>query len=1065
MSRFFIDRPIFAWVIAIIVMLAGLLSIVTLPVAQYPAIAPPAVSITATYPGASADTLQNTVTRVIEEQMKGIDHLEYISSTADSSGAATITLTFAQGTDPDIAQVQTQNKLSLAQPLLPSVVQQQGVVVAKATKNFLMALAVYSDDNSHTSSDLGDIIVSQLQDPLSRVNGVGDTQLFGAQYAMRIWLDPYKLQTYGLTTSDISSVVASQNAQVSAGQIGAAPAPAGQELNAIILGQSRLQTPEQFKNIIVKTNTDGSLIRLSDVARVELGQDSYNTESRYNRHNAAGFGIKLAPGANALQTDEAVRKRVAELSSGFPPDVKYAFPYDTTPFVKLSIEDVVKTLFEAIALVFVVMFLFLQNWRATIIPTIAVPVVLLGTFAVLKIVGFTINTLTLFAMVLAIGLLVDDAIVVVENVERIIEEEGLPPKEAAKKSMDEITGALVGIALVLVAVFIPMAFFGGSVGVIYRQFSITIVSAVLLSVFIALTLTPSLCATLLKPKKKARRGGHASGGLLGGFFNWFNKTFDKGVHAYEGGLKAMIKGWVPSAIVYLVIVGILGFMFLRLPTGFLPDEDQGVMFNLVQLPPNSTFNRTETVMRGLEDHFLDDEKANVKAIFTIAGFSFAGAGENAGIAFVLLNDWSDRKGAANHAPAIAQRAMAAWQGFSDAQVFTVVPPAVQELGNATGFDLELKDVGNVGHDALVAAQGKLLGMAAQDHTLVGVRPNSLPDVPQLQFSIDGPRATALGLNISDINNTLSTAFGSGYIDQFIDRDRVKRIYAQAEPQYRASPDDLQRWYVRGASGSLAPFSAFSSVKWTYGPSQLQRYNGEPALEIQGQPAPGVSSGAALDTMQKYVGKLGKGIGYEWTGLSYEEKASGSQTSLLYALSILVVFLCLAALYESWSVPIAVLLVIPLGIVGAVLAASFRGLSNDVYFQVGILTTMGLAAKNAILIVEFAENAERTEGKNPVEAALEAARLRLRPILMTSLAFIVGVFPLAISTGAGSGSQNDIGTGVIGGMLSATILAIFFVPLAFVLVGRLFGDKAAKKKSDKTPSDEINETNSGEEAPA
>ena len=661
MSRFFIDRPVFAWVIAIIIMLVGVLAILSLPIAQYPAIAPPAVSITATYPGASAQTLENTVTTVIEEQMKGLDHLEYLSSTSDSSGTATITLTFAQGTDPDIAQVQTQNKLSLAQPLLPATVQQQGVVVAKATKNFLMFVGLYSEDGSHDNADLGDIIVSQLQDPLSRVNGVGDTQVFGGQYGMRIWLDPYKLQTYGLTTADVKTAVQAQNAQVAAGQIGAAPSPPDQQLNAIIIGQSRLQTPEQFRNIIVKTNTDGSLIRVSDVGRVELGQDSYNVVARYNRHPAAGFGIKLAPGANALETADAIKARVAELSAGFPPDVKYVYPYDTTPFVKLSIEDVVRTLFEAIILVFIVMFIFLQDWRATLIPTIAVPVVLLGTFGVLKLFNYSINTLTMFAMVLAIGLLVDDAIVVVENVERIMEEEGVSPKEAARKSMDEITGALVGIALVLVAVFIPMAFFGGSTGVIYRQFSVTIVSAVLLSVFIALTLTPSLCATLLKAKSQRKRGRRR--GLFAGFFAWFNKTFDKGVHAYEGGLKGMIRHWIPSAIVYLAIVAGLGFLFLRLPTGFLPDEDQGVMFSLVQLPPDSTFNRTEEVMKGLENHFLDQESANVSGIFTAAGFSFAGSGQNAGLAFIRLKDWSQRKGAANHAPAIAQRAMAAWKGF------------------------------------------------------------------------------------------------------------------------------------------------------------------------------------------------------------------------------------------------------------------------------------------------------------------------------------------------------------------------------------------------------------------
>ena len=1042
MSRFFIDRPIFAWVIAIIIMLVGGLAILTLPIAQYPNIAPPSVSITATYPGASAQTLENTVTQIIEQQMKGIDNLEYLSSTSDSSGAVTVTLTFAQGTNPDIAQVQVQNKLQLATPLLPTSVQQQGLVVAKATRNFLMILTLYSQSGQLTNADMGDYIVSNLQDPLSRVTGVGDTQVFGGQYAMRIWLDPYKLNSFALTTSDVKTAILAQNAQVAAGQIGGAPSPENQQLNAIITAQSRLQTPEQFRAIILKTNTDGSSVKLQDVARVELGQDSYGFISRYNGHPAAGFAIKLAPGANALTTAQAVKKRVANLAGAFPADVKYAFPVDTTPFVKLSIEEVVKTLFIAVILVFIVMYLFLQNWRATLIPTIAVPVVLLGTFGVLSIAHFSINTLTMFAMVLAIGLLVDDAIVVVENTERLMDEEGLSPKEAARKSMGEITGALVGIALVLTAVFLPMAFFGGSTGVIYRQFSITIVSAMVLSVIVALILTPALCATLLKPKTRKE-------GPQKGFFGWFNRHFDDGVRSYEKGLRRIIGAWIPSAIVYGLILALLVFLFIRLPTGFLPEEDQGSAYTLVQLAPGATFNRTTEVMKQVEHHFLVDEKANVDGLFTVQGFSFAGAGQNAGIAFLHMKDWSERKGAKNRAPALVQRASQSFSTIRDAQVFAVVPPAVQELGQASGFDFELKDTGGVGHDALNAAKGQLLGMAGKDPSLMAVRPNGLPDVPQLRFETDQTKATALGVSIADINDTLSTAFGSSYVDQFIDRGRVKRIYVQGDAPFRASPEDLNRWYVRGSSGALAPFSAFSTSQWTKGPSKLERYNGLPSAEIQGQAAAGVSSGAAMNTMEQLAKKLPKGVGYEWTGLSFEERNSGSQAPALYAISILVVFLCLAALYESWSVPVAVLLVIPLGIVGAVIAATLRGLNNDVYFQVGLLTTMGLAAKNAILIVEFAENAER-EGKSPFDAVLEAARLRLRPILMTSLAFIAGVSPLAVSTGAGSGSQNDIGTGVIGGMLSGTFLAIFFVPLFFVLVQRVFKPKRPDADRESAP---------------
>ena len=1044
MSRFFIDRPIFAWVIAIIVMLAGTLSIFTLPIAQYPSIAPPSVSITAVYPGADASTVISTVTQPIEQQMKGLDHLEYISSTGDSSGTSTITLTFAQGTNPDIAQVQVQNKLQLATPVLPTEVQQQGIVVAKATRNFLLGMAVYSTTGEHTSSDLADLVNSKLLDPLSRITGVGDTQLFGAQYAMRIWLDPYKLNNYGLTVTDVKAQVVAQNAQIASGQLGQLPVAGDQQLNAVVTSQSRLQTPAQFANIVLKTNPDGSSVYIHDVGRVEMGQDSYTLTARFNGHPAGGMGIKLAPGANALSTAKAVKAKVYQIAAGFPPDVKVAFPYDTTPFVQLSIEDVVRTLVEAVILVFVVMFVFLQNWRATLIPTIAVPVVLLGTFGVLAALQYSINTLTMFAMVLAIGLLVDDAIVVVENVERIMDEEGLSPLEATRKSMEEITGALVGIVLVLTAVFLPMAFFGGSTGVIYRQFSVTIVSAMVLSILTALILTPALCATLLKPTK-----GH---GKKKGFFGWFNRNFDRGVRDYEGALKHITKAWIPYGIAYLAIVALMAVLFLRLPTGFLPDEDQGVAFVLVQLPPGAVISRTIDAEKVIEHEYLVNEKGAVKAVFCIAGFSFAGQSQNAGQCFVLFKPFGERHGATNKAQAVVGRSFQAFAKVRDAMIIPLIPPSVPELGNATGFDLELEDQAGLGHDALTAAQGQLLGMAGKDPALTSVRPNGLPDQPQLKIDIDQPKATALGLSLADVNDTIGTAWGSSYVNDFTDRGRVKHVYVQGDAQFRAKPDDLDYWYVRGSTGALTPFSAFSSSHWANGASQLQRYNGQPALEIQGQPAPGISSGAALDKVEAMVKKLPPGFGFEWTGLSYEERNAGSQTSLLFGLSFVVVFLSLAALYESWSVPVAVLLVVPLGIVGAVLAVTLRGLTNDVFFQVGLLTTMGLAAKNAILIVEFAEGAMR-EGKTPIEAAIEAGRLRLRPILMTSLAFIVGVFPLAISNGAGSGGQNDIGTGVVGGMIGATILAIFLVPLFYVVVR-----KVAPGKPRNAPADEITAAN-------
>jgi multidrug efflux pump len=1048
MSRFFIDRPVFAWVIAIIVMLAGALAILSLPIAQYPSIAPPAISITAIYPGADANTVTSTVTQPIEQQMKGLDHLEYISSTGDSSGTSTITLTFAQGTNPDIAQVQVQNKLQLATPVLPQEVQQQGLVVAKATKNFLLGMAVYSADNSHSTADLADLVNSRLLDPLSRVTGVGDTQLFGAQYAMRIWLDPYKLNNYGLTVADVKAAIVAQNAQIASGQLGQLPVAGNQQLNAVVTSQSRLQTPEQFSNIVLKSSSAGATVYMHDVGRVEMGQDNYSILARYNGHPAGGMGIKLAPGANALSTAKAVKAKVYEIARTFPRDVKVEFPYDTTPFVQLSIEDVVKTLIEAIVLVFVVMYIFLQNFRATLIPTIAVPVVLLGTFGVLAIFGYSINTLTMFAMVLAIGLLVDDAIVVVENVERIMTEEGLSPVEATRKSMDEITGALIGIVLVLTAVFLPMAFFGGSTGVIYRQFSVTIVSAMVLSIAVALILTPALCATILKPAK-AGHGGH---GQKRGFFGWFNRTFDRGVHDYEGALKHITRRWIPYGIVYLVIVGLMAFLFMRLPSGFLPDEDQGVAFVVIQLPSGAVLSRTVDAEKQVEDYFLTKEKGAVEGVFCLAGFSFAGQGQNAGQCFLPMKPFDQRPGAKNKAQAVVARSFGALSQIHDAMIIPLTPPAVSELGNATGFDLELEDQGNLGHDALVGAQYALLGMAAKDPSLVGTRPNSLPDQPQLKVDIDQSKATSLGLSIADVNDTIGTAWGSSYVNDFLDRGRVKHVYVQGDAPFRGKPDDLNSWYVRGSTGALAPFSTFSSSRWVNGPSQLQRYNGIPSLEIQGTPAPGVSSGVALEKIEAMVKKLPPGIGMEWTGLSYEERGAGAQTPMLFSLSFIVVFLALAALYESWSVPVAVLLVVPLGIIGAVAAVTLRGMSNDVFFQVGLLTTMGLAAKNAILIVEFAEFAVRS-GKSPMEAAIEAARLRLRPILMTSLAFIVGVFPLAISNGAGSGGQNDIGTGVIGGMVGATLLAIFFVPLFYVVVR-----KVSPPQPRNSPADQIADAN-------
>ena len=1052
MAKFFIDRPVFAWVIAIVLMLAGVLSMRALPIAQFPAIAPPAISIQVTYPGASAQTVQDTVVQVIEQQMNGLDGLRYFSSQSNADGSMEITLTFEQGTNSDTAQVQVQNKLAVAEALLPLQVQQQGIRVTKATANYLVVLGFVSKDGSMSKEDISDYVATYVQDPISRTSGVGDFQLFGSPYAMRIWLDPTKLVNYKLTTSDVVAAINEQNVQVSSGQLGGLPAVQGQELTATIIGPTRLETPEDFRKILLKVDPSGAQVRVGDVARVELAGQNYSIDTFYNGSPAAGLAVKLAPGANALDTVKEVRATIDGLAPFFPPGLEVEYPYDTSPFVSLSIENVVHTLLEAIVLVFLVMYLFLQNFRATIIPTMAVPVVLLGVFAVLSVFGYSINTLTMFGMVLAIGLLVDDAIVVVENVERLMEEEGLTPKQATKKSMTQITGALVGIGMVLSAVFVPMAFFGGSTGVIYRQFSITIVASMTLSVLVAIIFTPALCATILKPIKK---GHHAE---KRGFFGWFNRKFDAGSTRYANTVSRGLSRGKRLMFIYLVIVGVMAFLFLRLPSAFLPEEDQGIMFVQVQTPSGATAERTKQVIDQVTDYFLNERGDAIESVFAVNGFSFGGRGQNSAIMFVRLKDWADRKGAGQSAQEVAGAAMGHFfANIHDAQVFAFTPPAVLELGNAGGFDFQLLDRAGVGPATLLAARNQLLGEAAQSSQLAAVRPNGVEDAPQYELQIDREKASALGVSINEINSTISTAFGSSYVNDFIDRGRVKRVFVQGEAVARMNPDDLNKWYVRNASGDMVPFSAFSSGSWTYGPQLLSRYNGTPSYNIQGQPAPGVSSGAAMAEMERLAARLPAGVGYEWTGLSYEERLSGSQAPMLYLISLVVVFLCLAALYESWSIPTAVMLVVPLGIIGTVSATMLRGLSNDVYFQVGLLTTVGLAAKNAILIVEFAKE-HWESGASLKEAAVHAARQRLRPILMTSLAFTLGVVPLAISTGAGSGSQNAIGTGVIGGMLSATFLAIFFVPLFFVVMLKIFKVKRAHENYDKhdtssgTPSD-------------
>ncbi|WP_250480304.1 efflux RND transporter permease subunit [Caballeronia sp. GAOx1] len=1033
MAKFFIDRPIFAWVIAIILMLAGLASVTTLPVAQYPTIAPPAIQISANYPGASAQTVENTVTQVIEQQMSGLDHLLYLSSTSDDSGTATVTLTFAAGTNADIAQVQVQNKLQLATPNLPAVVQQLGISVTKSSSSFLLVLAFVSEDGSMSREDLANYVASHVQDPISRLNGVGTVTLFGSQYAMRIWLDPNKLTKFSLTPVDVQNALTSQNVQVAGGQLGGVPAVPGQSMQATITEATLLRTPEQFGNVLLKVNQDGSQVRIRDVARVGLGGENYNFETQYNGRPAAGFGIQLATGANALATANLVRAKVDELAKFFPHGLVVKYPYDTTPFVKQSIADVVKTLIEAIVLVFLVMYLFLQNLRATLIPTIAVPVVLLGTFAIMAAAGFSINTLSMFGLVLAIGLLVDDAIVVVENVERVMTEEGLSPKEATKKAMSQITGALVGVALVLAAVFVPVAFTGGSVGAIYRQFSLTIVSAMGLSVLTAMVLTPALCATMLKPHPE----GHTE--KTTGFFGWFNRTFAKSQAKYHGGVAHVIRRSGRWLVIYVVIIVAVGMLFARLPKAFLPDEDQGTMFVLVATPAGSTQEMTQRALDDVAGHLLNKESALVESVFTVNGYSFAGHGQNSGLIFVRLKDFAQRTSVNEKVQALVGRTYGAFAGYKNALVFPVNPPSIPELGTASGFDFELQDRAGLGHEKLMQARAMLLGMAAKDETLAQVRPNGLNDAPQFKVNIDRQKALAQGVDPSSIDQTFSIAWASKYVNNFLDTDsRIKKVYMQSDAPFRMSPENINSWYVRNASGSMVPFSSFATTEWSYGSPKLERYNGLSSIEIQGVAKPGKSTGEAMAAMEALAAKLPAGIGYEWTGLSYQQIQSGSQAPILYGISILVVFLCLAALYESWSIPFSVIMVVPLGVVGALLAVSLRGLENDVFFQVGLLTTVGLSAKNAILIVEFARDLQLSQKMGPIEAALEAARLRLRPILMTSLAFILGTMPLAISNGAGSGSQHAIGTGVIGGMVTATFLAIFMVPMFFVVVRSRFG---------------------------
>jgi HAE1 family hydrophobic/amphiphilic exporter-1 len=1044
LSKFFLDRPVFAWVIAIIMMLAGGLAIYNLPIAQYPPIAPPSIAIDAYYPGASAQTVEDSVVQIIEQKMTGFDKLLYMSATSDASGSGRIELTFAPGTDPDLAWSQVQNKLQLATASLPDVVQRQGVKVSKSTRNWLLIVGLASKDGSMDEYDLSDYAQSNIEQVLARVPGVGEVEVFGSQYSMRVWLNPDKLNDYQMTVEDVVRGLQAYNVEISAGQFGGTPAVDGQRLNASIIVQNLLKTPEEFDAVPLRTNSDGSIVRVRDVGRTELGTERYGTTTLHNGRPASALAVRMAPGANALDTADAVKAKMKELSRYFPPGMEVIYPYDTTPFVRVAIDEVVKTLFEAIVLVFLVMYIFLGNMRATLIPTLAVPVVILGTFAVLGILGFSINMLTMFAMVLAIGLLVDDAIVVVENVERVMTEEGLSPREATRKSMDEITSALIGIGLVLSAVFGPMAFFGGSTGVIYRQFSVTVIAAMLLSVLVALILTPVLCASLLKPAGKGHGASESGFFLFRPFFRWFERTFDKARNSYTAMVGHIIGRKFRYLFIYVLLVAALGYLFQKMPTSYLPSEDQGIVFVQASLPAGSTLEQTKAIMNEVRDHFLVNEKEAVEGCFTLAGRSFSGTGQNVGLGFVQLKDWDLRQRADLKVNALLGRAMAKFRDIRNARVFAFPPPAVMELGQAGGFDFQLQDRGGLGHEALMNARNQLLGMAAKDPRLIRVRPNGLEDVPQYRVDVDWEKAGTLGVPIDSIHTTVSAAFGSSYVNDFIQGGRVKRVYVQAEAPYRMLPKDLERLYVRNEKGTMTPFTALASGYWFYGSPKLERFNSFPSINIWGEPPQGRSSGEAMQAMEEIASKLPKGIGFDWTGISFQERMAKSQTGLLYTFSMIVIFLCLAALYESWTVPISVMLTLPLGVIGGVAASSLRGFPNDVYFQIGLLTVLGLTTKNAILIVQFAMG-KMQEGAGLIEATLEGAKLRLRPIVMTSLAFGFGVLPLAMANGAGAGAQTAIGTGVLGGMIAATFLATPFIPLFYVVVVQLFGKKSDQKK--------------------
>jgi len=1039
LSKFFLDRPVFAWVIAIVMMVLGGLAIYNLPISQYPPIAPPSIAIAAYYTGASAETVENSVTQIIEQKMTGFDDMLYISGTSDSSGAARIELTFKPGTDPDLAWAKVQNKLQLAMTSLPEAVQRAGVTVSKSTRNYLIIVGLISEDGSMDGNDLRDYAQSNLEKVLARVPGVGEVQIFGSQYAMRVWLNPEKLNDYRLTIEDVIQALKTYNVEVSAGQFGGAPAVPGQRLNTSIIVQNLLKTPEEFAAIPIRINPDGAVVRIGDVGRTELGTESYDIEGFYNSKPSAALAIRQAPGANALDTADGVREKLAEMSRYFPPGMKVFYPYDTTPFVRVAIKEVVQTLFEAILLVFLVMWLFMGNLRATLIPTIAVPVVILGTFAVLGAFGFSINMLTMFAMVLAIGLLVDDAIVVVENVERIMCDEGLPPREATAKSMEQITPALIGIGLVLAAVFGPMAFFPGSTGVIYRQFSITIATSMLLSVVVALILTPVLCASLLKPVACGHQPSENAVFFLRPFFQWFDRAFfglrDRYVQLV-GGVLARKKRYLA---VFLVIVIFLGILFMRMPTSYLPDEDQGILLCQILLPTGSTLEQTQGVANEVQRHFQEKEKEAVESCMTIVGIGFSGRAQNNGMVFVKLKDWHLRNRDDLKVKAVAGRAMGAFAKIRNALVFAFPPPAVVEMGNARGVDFQLLDRGGIGHGALMNARNQLLGAAAKDQRLANVRPNGMEDVPEFRIDVDWEKTGAMGIPLSSLHNTIAAAFGGAYVNNFIQAGRVKKVYVQADAPYRMLPQDLEKLYIRNTAGQMTPFASFATTRWATGSPRLERFNGFPSLNIWGEPAPGKSSGDAMAAMEEITTKLPQGTGFDWAGLSYQERMAQAQAPLLYAFSILVIFLCLAALYESWPIPVSILLALPLGAIGGVIASSLRGMSNDVYFQIGLLTTLGLTTKNAILIVQFAKS-RADEGMGLIEATLEGAKLRFRPILMTSLAFGFGVLPLALATGAGAGAMTAIGTGVLGGMITGTVLVVVFAPLFYVLIERLFGKR-------------------------